>query len=420
MKTNGTSQKILELAAGFLTGWEKENLSLDNCLDDLRKNGSPIEKSAVSSLLFEYFRHKGFIDGLISKHAKKDHIRQDMRLLLCCAATQIFFQTGIASQSAVNVAVDYAKTLRGPAGGGFINAMLRAMIRDTSFDHHAIPKSFPDSLKKRWEASFGKEETSRLTDLFASNPPLSFRARRNFTEQELHELDASVITDLDFVGNFQFYEARNPHVLFEKNYLEKAEIYIQDPATSLPFSLLDKPVSGRILDACAAPGGKTILLNDLFNGSSLLKITAADRSALRLQQLNVNLRRAGIRARSVQADARQMPFSQETFDWILADVPCSNTGVIRRRPDAPWRFSEKRLREIVQLQAQILDSLSLLLRKDGTLVYSTCSIEKEEDSCQVQDFLKRHPDFVLIQERLLLPHPQFDGAYGAILRKTGQ
>ena len=115
-------------------------------------------------------------------------------------------------------------------------------------------------------------------------------------------------------------------------------VYVQDPATSLALSLLDGNVSGRVLDACAAPGGKTIMLSDLA-GEGGLKLTAADRSPQRLRQLNVNLKRAGVRARTVQASAQENPFEKESFDLILADVPCSNSGVIRRRPDAPWLIS---------------------------------------------------------------------------------
>ncbi len=418
MQINGISQRILEQAVMYLTQWENKNISLDNCLDHLRQKGNAAEKSAVASLLFEYFRHKSFIDGLIQKYAKKG-IPQEIRLLLCCAATQIFFQTGISRQSAVNVAVDQAKHLRGKSCGGFVNAMLRSMLRDTDFDPDHIPPSFPENLKKRWQEKFPAEQLQMLLTHYASNPPLTFRGRIPLSAPQLQEWHAEKIRDCDFTGDFHFYQTQNQHLLFKNANWQEKHVYIQDPATSVPFSLLDSAVpSGKILDACSAPGGKTILLHDLCSSQNTeIQITAADRSEARLQQLRENLAQAGIRADIVQADAKNPPFESESFDWILADVPCSNTGVIRRRPDAPWHFSEKRLREIVMLQKDILDSLQTCLRPGGFLLYSTCSIESEENDLQIQNFLQRHSVFTLKKQRLLLPAANHDGAFAALLQK---
>jgi len=153
-RSSGISQKILMTAAETAAAWENDGLTLDVLLDDLREQNAP-ERPMVADLLFEYFRHKGFIDGLIAKHAKHERIRQDMRLIVACAATQLFFQTGIAPQSAVNVAVECGKLLRGQGGGGFVNAMLRSFLRDDSFDRSKIAPTFPDSLAARWKNSFG-------------------------------------------------------------------------------------------------------------------------------------------------------------------------------------------------------------------------------------------------------------------------
>ena len=133
--------------------------------------------------------------------------------------------------------------------------------------------------------------------------------------------------------------------------------------------------------------------------------------------MNRNLRKAGVRARTVRADVVESPFSPESFDLILADVPCSNTGVMRRRPDSPWRFSARHLNELTVLQGKILDSLGALVKPGGVLIYSTCSIETEEDAMQVRSFLTRNASFEMRTERLLLPSSSHDGAYAALLRK---
>ena len=421
IKPSGISEQILMRSLRFLSDWEDGEVTLDDCLDTLRKENGP-ERSAVASLLFEYFRHKGFVDGLIARHARKDSIRKEMRLLLCGAVTQLFFQTGLARQSAVNIAVEVAKRLQGRGGGGFVNAMLRSILRDDSFDPSAIPSSFPDVLKERWTARFGEEQTAKLLSRYASDPPLSFRVRKNADgpEPELpQDLSAASPGPMDFTGPFRFLETRDPAALFRSGLTENGTVYVQDPATSMVFSLLEGRTPGpRFLDACAAPGGKTILIADLAREKGWrLSLTAADRSRRRVVILNGNLKRARVLCRTVDADARETPFSPNTFDCILADVPCSNTGVIRRRPDAPWRFSLKNLQELTKLQGEILHSLAGLVKPGGLLLYSTCSLEEEEDRLQAESFAAAHPDFELLKDRLLLPEESHDGAYAALLLK---
>ena len=424
MKPSGISEQILGRSLGFLSDWEEGEVTLDDCLDTLRKENGP-ERAAVASLLFEYFRHKGFVDGLIARHARRDSIRKEMRLLLCCAVTQLFFQTGLARQSAVNIAVEYAKRLGGKGGGGFVNAMLRSILRDDSFDPSKIPSSFPDILKERWTQRFGEEKTAELLARYASNPPLSFRIRKNEDGSEIpipEELSALPADLPDLAAEpFRFLETPDPAALFRSGLPESGKVYIQDPATVMALSLLEgRTVNGRFLDACAAPGGKTILMSDLAREKGWrLSLTAADRSRRRVILLNGNLKRARVLCRTVIADARETPFSPGTFDCILADVPCSNTGVIRRRPDAPWRFSIKSLQELTALQKEILLSLADLVKPGGLLLYSTCSLEEEEDRIQAETFTAARPDFVLLKDKLLLPGTSHDGAYGALfLRKA--
>ena len=415
MKPSGISEVILARALRFLIDWENGSVTLDDCLDTLRKENGP-ERKAVASLIFEYFRHKGFIDSLIEKNARRGAIRQPMRLLLCCALVQLFFQSGLSRQSAVNIAVDHAKKLNGHGGGSFVNAMLRGILRSASFDPDSMPPSFPDLLRRRWNDAFGQEQADGIIRHFAVNPPLAFRARRDLTPEMTDKLHAVPVTGLDFTGPFRFYETPDPAALFDSGLLDDASVYVQDPATALALSLPGTPPSGRILDACAAPGGKTLLLSDAAGGSGIM-LFACDRSPRRLLQLKNNLRRAGVRCRAAEADACELPYSDGTFDCVLADVPCSNTGVLRRRCDVPWRFSERALRDTVELQSRIIDSLAGKVKPGGLLLYSTCSIEREEDGEQAEHFLLRHKDFELIRDRLLFPGDHHDGAYAAMFRK---
>ena len=130
-----------------------------------------------------------------------------------------------------------------------------------------------------------------------------------------------------------------------------------------------------------------------------------------------NFSRLGVKAETVCADALAPDFEKESFDLVFIDAPCTNTGVMRRRPDAAWRFSLNRLEDTAKLQRKILNALAPLVRSGGILLYSTCSIEPEEDGLQVERFLQEHPEFVLEDSQLLLPDFMHDGAFAARLRK---
>jgi 16S rRNA (cytosine967-C5)-methyltransferase len=146
-------------------------------------------------------------------------------------------------------------------------------------------------------------------------------------------------------------------------------------------------------------------------------ITAADKSEKRLAQMQENFQRLKVKANTVCADALTPEFEKETFDLVFIDAPCTNTGVMRRRPDAAWRFSGNRLEDTAKLQRKILNALAPLVRKGGILLYSTCSIEPEEDGLQVERFISEHPEFELEDSQLLLPDFMHDGAFAARLRK---
>lgn len=413
MKSNRISEKILSGASRILLEWERTYANLDECIDQLRAEQTE-GRSAIASLLFEYFRHKDFIDRLITGRARKGAVKAELRVLLACALTQSIFQTGIAAQSAANIAVECAKQKFGRGPGAFVNAVLRSALQ-SSEAANPPEHSFPADLKRHWEEIFGAETTSELMETYASNPPPVCRLRGELppgTDPGLF----NEIKGLDFTGPFRFYELTDPEKFFRLGLLEKGLAYVQDPATAMPFSLLGSAPSGKILDACAAPGGKTVLCSDLAAGGNSLQLTVADRSPHRLQTLKINLNRAGVKANVVRASAQENAFADHSFDLILADVPCGNSGVIRRRCDAPWRYSERKLLETATLQWDILNSLARLAAPGGGLLYSTCSIEPEEDEQQITRFLAAHPDFRLIRQRKLLPGKYHDGAFAALLR----
>ncbi|OPZ04079.1 MAG: Ribosomal RNA small subunit methyltransferase B [candidate division BRC1 bacterium ADurb.BinA292] len=193
---------------------------------------------------------------------------------------------------------------------------------------------------------------------------------------------------------------------------------VQDPATLAAVRLLDPQPGETVWDACAAPGGKAALIADRMDGRG--RLFATDRYDDRLERLRDNLRRLQLAEVTVQkidlrapGEAADLPAE---FDRILLDVPCSNTGVLRRKPDARWRFSGDRLADLVELQGVLLDRCASRLKKGGVLVYSTCSLEADENQSHLQRWLARRPEFRLEREVVLFPpRSRTDGAYAARL-----
>jgi 16S rRNA (cytosine967-C5)-methyltransferase len=193
----------------------------------------------------------------------------------------------------------------------------------------------------------------------------------------------------------------------------KGAFYVQDPSTLLAVKLLDPQAGDRVLDACAAPGGKTTYIAQVLEDDG--EIVAEDISSTRLEQVRENCRRLAVVSVETRLTSSTLAALPE-FDRALVDAPCSNTGVLRRRLDARWRTRPEDLRQLATQQLELLTRAAGRIRPGGTLVYSTCSIEPEENSAVVEQFLAARPDYRLVSQRMLLPHQDgVDGAFAARL-----
>jgi 16S rRNA (cytosine967-C5)-methyltransferase len=203
--------------------------------------------------------------------------------------------------------------------------------------------------------------------------------------------------------------------------LAAGHCYIQDPSTAAPCLLLDPKPGERVLDACAAPGGKTAYLAELMKNEGF--ILACDRDAGRIRTLQDNLGRLGVSiAKCVQHDWANgsQPQNEEGFDRLLVDAPCSNTGVMRRRVDVRWRLTPKDFLRMQKEQLRILRTTIPLLKPGGTLVYGTCSIEPEENEEVLGLITREFPFLKLLEQVSLLPFRDgFDGAFAAKLGRSG-
>lgn len=409
------SEKVLNLGIKGMSRWEQGE-HLDMILDDYReKDESPV----VADLLFNYFRHKAIIDyAIFSATAKKAQKTPKKFLrIISLALTQVKFQQGIEDFVAVDVAVGVAKKKYGARIAGFINAVLRKLVQEDFSQLNSkapshVQSSLPKMVFERWIKDFGEEQIAKFAECMQNKPDFTFRLTGDIPDKELKKLGCKPIK-MPSLGA-KFYFASEPGKIFEQDWLEKGLIYIQDISTLSPTLLYQGREGDFVLDLCAAPGGKSLLLREKMNSGLLI---AGDSSLKRQQRTIANLRRFPEGIAFVVASALNPPFKPGIADCVLLDVPCSNTGVFRRRPDALWNFTQKKLKELTAIQAEILVKVAELVKSGGSIIYSTCSIECEENQKQVVDFLAEFPDFSLEKEEPMIPNSVHDGGYSALIRK---
>jgi len=285
--------------------------------------------------------------------------------------------------------------------------------------------SHPDLLVDRWKKQFGPDKVLRLLEWNNSRPEVVIRPCRLKTSFQDFILAANKaglnLSPHPFLPDECLVIAHGTAVADVPGYKEGL-FTVQDPSTLVSIKLLDPQPGEFVLDACAAPGGKTSIIAEKMSGKG--RIIAMDIEAERLETLNENLARIGIKSVTVmQGDVIKPQIMKKAcdgrlFDRILLDVPCTNTGVLRRRPDARWRFSVKGLNELVETQKSILASTAAYLKPGGVLVYSTCSLEQDENNGVVDGWLSSTVGFEKIATQQLFPSDtQTDGAYTCALKK---
>lgn len=421
MSGGNTQQQILRLAIDGAEQISRGDCHLDDYLDSLSGDAAQLRKT-LSHLMFSYYRNKAAIDALLRSLAPK--LKSAHARILGIACAQIFLSSGVSPQSAVNVAVDYVSKRHGKTVAGFFNAVLRKVVATdfTAFkaklDWKQQVNACPELIIK-WCECFPPETVRKLSDLICEPPPMTFRMIRNLTAAELEEVGATELRLPEWADGQRFYSCRDIARLIAKGYLQDGSIYIQDPATALAVNIANATKNDLALDLCAAPGGKSLMLSEKLAPGNLI---AADRSARRQALTRANFDRSEFakQNQTVVADAESPPFKPASFDLVLLDAPCSNTGVARHRPDAVWNYSAAKLTELAAMQKRFLSRAATLVKPGGRLVYSTCSIDPEENTLQVCEFLRTHKNFLLVHEQQLMPDALHDGAYAALLVRQTQ
>lgn len=376
------------------------------------------DRAFAMELFYGVLRNLTLLDFWIDS-LRTARLDVDLRDILRLGFYQLLL-SDTSEHAAVYETVELApKTRRGLINGILRNALRQRdeLLEKAKTQPLHVRTSHPEFLVARWEKNLGGESTQRLCDWNNQPPPLYARINRLKIDRDeflqRYPETRPLPNDRDFV------EFKS----FERDALTRGHCYVQDPSTALACRMVDPKAGEKILDACAAPGGKTSYLAELMQNRGL--IIACDRDPKRLGVLDKNLSQLGVQiARTACCDwvdcrNRAEIESLAPFDRILLDAPCSNTGVMRRRVDVRWRLTPEDFEGMSRRQMSILQNVARLLKRDGILVYSTCSLEPEENEEVVSQITSHPSNLSLLQQENVLPfRDYFDGAFVAKFVRT--
>lgn len=387
----------------------------------------PSLRAAAQDLTYNTLRNWGRVDVILDKLLKSAMPDLALRGLVLAALSELVARPH-TDYVVVHQAVE-ATTLMGQARArGLVNALLRSYQRNwanlnsqidaTETGRYAHPQWWIDTLKKDQPTHWrGILEAANL------HPPMSLRVnrRRVSVEQSLRRLEESGIGARYLGGSALKLE--RPYPVTAIPGFAEGDVSVQDIGAQHAAILLDLRDGMTVLDACAAPGGKTCHILELAD----CLLTAVDISAERVRRISENLTRLHLNAKVMVVDSlhpEKTAIGKTTFDRILLDAPCSASGVVRRHPDIRWLRRESDLTAFARTQAQMLETLWPLLQDDGKLLYTTCSVFPIENGLQIQEFLNRHPEAQMlplpdIPLGQILPDADTDGFYYALLHKRG-
>ena len=440
-------QNVRKTALDCLEQIEK-NQAYSNLLlnSTIKKNELPAKDiGLLTELVYGTIQRKLTLDYYLQPFIK-GKVESWVRNLLRLTVYQLYFLDRIPDHAAIFEAVEIAKKQGHQGISKMVNGILRTMQREgvPSFDEIkdpvqriSIETSTPEWLVKRWVEQFGIEDAKKICEINLTAPHQTARVNLTRTTRE------DVINLLKEEG----FDVKESEFLIEaiiclkgnlalSNCFKDGLITIQDESSMLVANVLNPALNDKILDSCAAPGGKTTHIAEKLNNTG--EVIALDLHEHKVKLIGQTAQRLKLENITTKAmDSRKVleHFKAETFDRILIDAPCSGLGVLRRKPDMKYTKKEEDIFSLAKIQKALLDEIAPLLKKGGTLVYSTCTMDKEENRELIEQFLKEHgnyeanPEFLTRLPKDLVPFasefdlqvmPQFlnsDGFYIAALRK---
>ena len=406
---------VRKTAWAILNTLDQGQRTLDNLMQGYSGGGqvdSRRDRALLQTLVYGVLRWRGRLDYIISHFSSTrfDKINPKILNILRLALFQIIYLDRIPDSAAVNTAVDMAKASGAPWVVGYVNALLRKTsreYRDVSFPDTgknpsaalAAGKSFPEWIIRRWLRRYGQKNTAVLCDAVNSIPPITVRTNTlKISHRELLlklESEAEQVEQTPYSPDGITFV--NPVTSIAKlSGFEAGWFQVQDEAAQLVSLLLDPRPGETVLDACAGLGGKTGHIAQLMKNKGA--VIALDIDGEKLSQLEAAMQRLGVSIVSTLCLDLERGLPQapaKGYDRILLDAPCSGLGVMRRNPDIKWHRSEKELAKNKTRQLRLMGNLAHAVKEDGFLVYAVCSPEPEENEEVIEQFLKRHPDFVI-------------------------
>lgn len=411
------------IALEILLKYFNENSYLNITLNEYLENSNLLrnDKDLVTRIVYGTVQNKLYLEYQLEPYLEGKKVKTREKAILLMSLYQLIFLDKIPDYAIIDEAVVLAKK-KNLYAGKFVNAVLRNYLRQgiRSIDEEdplkklSIETSHPLWLVKMFTKQYDLETTKKIC--FHDNTPPTRAARVNTLKISKEEL----LKNNHFkAGNLApealLYDAGN---IANTEYFKQGLVTIQDESSQLVASLLDPQSDDLVLDMCCAPGSKTTHLAALMKNQG--KIIACDLFEHKINLVAANLKRLGVTNVELHvqdATILDAKYSKETFDKILLDAPCSGLGVMKRKPEIKYHDSNI-MDSIILLQRKLLDNAYYLLKNDGKMVYSTCTLNKKENESMIKQFLNKFPDMRIIEEKKILPYDyDSDGFYMCKLEK---
>ncbi|CAM2818918.1 16S rRNA (cytosine(967)-C(5))-methyltransferase RsmB [Paenibacillus sediminis] len=434
-KVKGTKPTARETALDVLTKVEEEgaysNLLLNQYLQyaELSKADAGLATELVYGTISRLNTIDYFLDTFVNKGVRK--LQPWVRGLLRLSFYQLHYLDRIPAHAAVNEAVNIAKR-RGHQGiSGMVNGVLRNVLRRKDelvlpdnlpvAKRIALEHSHPEWLVARWIKQYGEETAEEICKANNEPPAVSVRVNtlktnRDALMEQMTEAGCEVVPSTLSKDGIVVLSGGNMALT---NWYKQGLFSIQDESSMLVAERVAPQPGMRVLDCCAAPGGKTTHMAEKMNDEG--QIIANDVHPHKKKLIDEQVKRLGLTSvETTVSDALTLAkqYAPQSFDRILLDAPCSGFGVIRRKPDLKWAKTPEDIKDISALQYELLQSVSTLLRPEGVLVYSTCTIEKDENEAIVNRFIEEHPQFKATFEQILPHQHHSDGFFIARIQKA--
>lgn len=410
-------EKAYNLLCEIILNKQYSNLILRKELNEFDEQ----DKRFITNIVYGTMQNYLYVRYLWENYVEKS-IAKDIAILMDMSIYQIEFMDKVPTYAVVNEAVEIASQLHKGKYKSMVNAMLRRFMREEKrvitgddLTQLSILTSHPLWLVKMWNKQYGYEVTKKICYDNQEVPTLACRVNT------LKSSKSELLINKKFREGYLskdalLYEGGN--IANTKEFLEGL-ITIQDESSQCVALMVDPKENERVLDVCAAPGTKTTHMAQLMKNTG--EIIACDIHEHRVELIHNSMKRMGlncIHPQQLDGTLAHESFEAESFDRILVDAPCSGYGVLKRKNDIKVHMEPSDMDEIIPLQASILESVSSLVKKEGILVYSTCTLNKKENEKQVEKFLKNHEEYTLLEMRTIFPYEYHsDGFFMAKFKK---